>query len=103
MLEIAGVSAYTDPAEVYWHGGTAPVAGQRLVSFWGFKVCDLAPEQAHGAVIAAVVKAVDNLTPAEFLQKHFNGVEPPNPHALAAAAGGQGAGAGGNAPRRGKD
>jgi predicted NAD/FAD-binding protein len=80
QLEIAGVSAYTTPRAAYWHGQQAAQPLDELVAFYGFKVCDLAPEQAHGGVIAAVVKSVCILAPQAFLARFCDGNEPPNPH-----------------------
>ncbi|MBN9119916.1 MAG: hypothetical protein J0I06_12270 [Planctomycetes bacterium] len=80
QLEIAGVSAYTTPGSAYWHGQQAAEPPDELVAFYGFKVCDLAPEQDQGGVIAAVVKSVCVLDPQAFINRYCDGAVPPNPH-----------------------
>ena len=80
MLEIAGVSAYDDPVEAYWHGGERPEDWQMFAAFYGMKVCDLGPEKDRGGVIAAVVKPLPLMTPAQYCNCFLNGREPPNPH-----------------------
>ncbi len=80
QLEIAGVSAFTTPIAAYWYGQEVPQPTDILVAFYGFKVCDLAPEMAHGGVIAAVVKSVCTLSPQAFLDRFCDGNEPLNPH-----------------------